>query len=145
MSDKMKLCVVETIALATAVKDKDFNDARNGIVEGSSQQVDFKVRITGCVQRSTGTPGAAYSVPASVQLIALPVFCAVLAHCGIGIDRLRRALESVDVSSVKPDDKRAKVFDEVAKAVSKSLPPVSGTSPRKSGVLQTTIAVELLK
>ena len=145
MSDKPNLSDVQLVALATAVNDKEFNEARSGVKEGSTHNIDFTVRLTGCVQRLTGTPGGPYSTPASVQLSTLPVFCAVLAHCGIGVDRLRKALESIDSSKVQVDAKRSKVFDEVAQAKSATLPPVKGFSSGKYGVLQTTIAVELLK
>ena len=145
MDDKSKLSNLQLVALATAIKNAAFNVARGEIAEGSSHDVDFRVRVTGCVQRSTGTPGGPYSTPASVQLSTLPVFCAVLAKCGIGVDRLRKALESIDPSAVQVDAKRSNVFDEVAQAKAKLLPPVSGFYAGKSGVLQTTIAVELLK
>lgn len=145
MSDKPNLSNLQFVALATAVKDKEFNEARTSVKEGSTHEVDFTVRLTGCIQRLTGTPGGPYSTPASVQLSTLPVFCAVLAKCGIGPDRLRKALESIDPPSVQVDAKRSKVFDEVAQAKAKILPSVKGFSQGKSGVLQTTIAVELLK
>ena len=145
MPKTVELSSVQLIALATAIKDKEFNDARADIAEGSTHQVDFSVRVTGGIVRATGTPGGPYSTPATVQLATLPVFCAVLAQLGVGPGRLRNALNALDPSAVQVDSKRSAVFDEVAQAKAKLLPPVKGFSAGKSGVLKSTIALELLK
>lgn len=135
----------EIVALGTAVKEKQLGTAKAALKEGSSETVDFSVRITGSVQKGQGTPGTAYEVKPIVTLDARFPFYALLRQLGIGAKRLKAALAALPpVNQIELDQEFEQLFAEASAAQAAKLPTTHGVSARKAGAVQSQVAVEKL-
>jgi hypothetical protein len=142
--DVSTLTAVQIVALATAIKEKQAGVNKGLLAEGFSENVNFKVRITGNVQKGQSTPGGTYEAPQTVSLSGLTAVCRALRFLGIGPVRLRKALESINPDDLQVDEELTNVFDSVAQAKSASLPTIKGTSAGQPAKVQTTIKAELI-
>ena len=140
--EEQPLSELELIALAGVVKDKQLSELKSHLADGSTGAVDFKVHIVGNVVKGIGTPGGKTEHAATVSLVSLAVFCAVLQCVGVGKARLRRALEEIEPAKVQVNPELSAVFDEVAAEKAAKLPPVTGWSNGRAGAVQTNVSAE---
>ncbi|WP_010581586.1 hypothetical protein [Schlesneria paludicola] len=133
---------LELMAIAGVVKETQLGQLKGAMKEGASGMVDFKVHIRGNVQKGMGSAGGPTSYPATVSLVSLPIFCAVLACLGVGKDRLRRALEEIDPSKVQVNASLSEVFDKVAAEKAAKLPPVKGWASGRAGSVTSQLSAE---
>lgn len=140
-----KLKPIELVALGCLVKADALKAAKSKIADGSSQKVDFCVRISGSLQKGTSTEDVTVKAAATVDLRGFDVACALLRKLGVGAKRLASALADLKTDGLAVDDELAAVFlaEETARAA--KLPKVDQVTKGKVGTVQSQLTATKLK
>lgn len=132
----------ETVAICKAIKDKEFNAAKEELVEGSVTPVDLKIRISGVAQKNHGIPGGSSERPPEISFMTPDAICALMRQLGIGQKRLREALEELkDPRKCSMDADLLGVFNDVAEKTAKRLPKVIVNSPGRAGSCTAAVSI----
>jgi hypothetical protein len=125
------LSPLEKIALVTAIKDAEIKPLKEGLKEGFTGDVDFRIRIKGRLQK--GFDAAATSTPFGSD----GALCTILKLLGIGPTKLRNALQNLPAEFTE-DPKLAAVLAEARKAHAEAHPK------NKRGSVTSQLSVERL-
>ncbi|MBS0205688.1 MAG: hypothetical protein JSS49_22530 [Planctomycetes bacterium] len=136
---------LQLVAIAGVCKDAALKTAKGSLAENSTGTVDFTVRIHGTVQKAPGTPASSAEESPVVDFTAISAVCAALRHLGIGMKRLKSALEALpDLNTLQPDQELEAIFQEVAAARAAKLPKVTTTIAAKAGAVTTQVSAILI-
>jgi len=135
------LTPAEIVAIGTAIKGKELDQAKDSLAPGDNVNVDVSIRLTGNLQKGLAVDATSYEKPAQLSLATMSVFCAVLKSLSVGPKRLRQLLEAVDPCQITDNAELTKVFDEVAALKAAELPAVVVDVPGKRGAVTSKISV----
>ncbi|MEM8783087.1 MAG: hypothetical protein AAGE65_09560 [Planctomycetota bacterium] len=138
-------------ALAGAIKPKALRLAKDELADGSSESIDFTLRVRGTVKKGAGTPETTEPVPDTVDLFHPAIVAEMFKRCGIGRKRITRLLGEIAADpqleslAAKPHAQDFSfVLREANAAATEARPPRTRIVDARAGAVTSSVDVELI-